>query len=249
MRNPGDTEGAVSLQKQLNASKPVSPLQSFQIRSLLDANANPGRYYSTTFSGNTYLDSISISDSKERNVVETRARQDGIPVVASKDDAESLKDVDASRISIQKLLGQITPLLPTDATGRLLPGAAENKLSALFQTNDQLAAFNSWRTTAIRTLRAAAGSRGLRINQAEVLLAVQNDLPQITDTVGTARQKMANVNAQLDSVETAQLSPNRSVFNNSLPKPTTAAPSVMPPTPPTGNRAKPRTFLGRPIPQ
>ena len=41
----------------------------------------------------------------------------------------------------------------------------------------------------------------MRINQAEINLAVQNDIPRITDTVGTATQKMANVKTMLDNAE------------------------------------------------
>jgi hypothetical protein len=78
-----------------------------------------------------------------------------------------------------------------------------NKLSAVFQTDEDLAAFSSWRTAAIKNLRATAGSKGLRLNQAEIELAVENDIPRITDTVDVARRKMANLSIMFDNAEKA----------------------------------------------
>ncbi len=46
-----------------------------------------------------------------------------------------------------------------------------------------------------------AGAKGLRINQAEIMQSVNNDIPKITDTVGVAQKKIEIVNSLLNSQE------------------------------------------------
>ena len=80
-----------------------------------------------------------------------------------------------------------------------------NPIEATLQTDSEKAAFSSWRTAAIQSLRALAGSKGLRINQAEINAAMQNDMPKITDTLPVAQQKLTNLRAQIASWETTIL--------------------------------------------
>jgi hypothetical protein len=69
-----------------------------------------------------------------------------------------------------------------------------------------------------------AGSKGLRINQAEINLAIKNDIPNVTDTYGVALRKLRTVESMLDNAE------NPLLQNNWMPQP-----GIPPPTAPSGN--------------
>jgi hypothetical protein len=153
-------------------------------------------------SGIPYLD-VSQYLGKDRTSAQRWARANGVRTIG-KQESQGLQDIETARANNRDIQTQMESFLPKDAAGRIIAGP-ENKLARYFQTNDQVAAFNSWRAGAIRTLRAMAGSSGLRINKAEVELAVQNDIPNITDTLGAAKQKMANVERMLSNAEHAIL--------------------------------------------
>jgi hypothetical protein len=86
----------------------------------------------------------------------------------------------------------------------------DTKLSTFFQTDAQRAAFLSWRVAAIQSVQALAEKgMGFRLNQNEIDLAIENDIPQLTDSWATARQRVANLNAMLDSKEDAALQRDR----------------------------------------
>jgi hypothetical protein len=160
----------------------------------------------TTSKGRKYLN-LGLYTGNDRNGARTAASKAGaIPVTP--DQADSLQQVDNARRNQQDVIAQVTKILPKDAQGRIT-GFVGRNLSQVFQTEPQRAAFGSWRNSAITTLRAAAGSKGLRINQAEILMALANDLPTLNDDAATALQKVANINAQLDNVEESILG-NRS---------------------------------------
>jgi len=159
-------------------------------------------HVSQTNSGRYYVDLTGYTG-KVKNAMMERYTAQGLPVVDGPR-AKAISDIDGARLNQDSVLASIFDKLPKDASGRITGGLG-NKLSQFLQTDEELAAFNAWRTTAIRTLRATAGSEGLRLNEKEILLAVANDIPKITDTVGTAQQKQANIRAQLDNVETSML--------------------------------------------
>jgi len=54
-----------------------------------------------------------------------------------------------------------------------------------------------------------AGSKGLRINQSEIQMAIDNDIPKMTDTLPVAQQKLNNLKAFLDNAEQLHLTRNR----------------------------------------
>lgn len=161
----------------------------------------------TTISGKQYVDG-SLYTAEQRDKAHGAANEQGIPMI-SKEQANAIQEIDNARANQRDIQNQIKDLLPKDATGRPIV-ALENKLSKFFQTNDQVAAYNSWRTAAIQTLRATAGSKGLRINQAEIAQAIENDIPKLTDTLGTAQQKLKNINTLLDNAENSILVRDRS---------------------------------------
>lgn len=152
----------------------------------------------TTASGKKYIDGSSYQG-EERNKARESAGASGVTMV-SKEQANALQEIDNARANQKAILDQIGGLLPKDPSGRVLSAPA-TKLETLFQTNDQKAAFSSWRTAAIQTLRATAGSKGLRINQAEIQMAIENDLPKLTDTLSVAQQKVKNISTMLDNAE------------------------------------------------
>lgn len=152
----------------------------------------------TTRAGRSYVD-LSGYQGKERNKARDAATAAGA-IGVSKEQANALQEIDNARLNQQSINDQIADLLPKGVAGRTV-AAVTVPLSTLFQTNDQIAAYNSWRTAAIQTLRATAGSKGLRINQAEIAQAIENDIPKLTDTVGTAQQKLKNINTMLDNAE------------------------------------------------
>lgn len=161
----------------------------------------------TTVSGHKYLDGSSYT-AEARNKARTAAGAAGVTMV-SKEQADALQGIDNARLNQKAILGQISDLLPKDAAGRVAaaPGIA---LSKVFQTNEQIAAFGTWRTAAINTLRATAGAKGLRINEAEIAQAVENDIPKLTDTLGVAQQKVKNISTLLDNAEAPIVTRDRS---------------------------------------
>lgn len=161
----------------------------------------------TTAAGRAYIDLSSYS-AAERDKAREAASASGA-VAVSKEQANALQEIDNARMNQKSILTQIGDLLPKDAAGRPL-AAAGATIAKYFQTDEQKAAFNSWRTAAIQTLRATAGAKGLRINQAEIAQAIENDIPKLTDTIGTAQQKVKNINTMLDNAEKSILIRDRS---------------------------------------
>jgi hypothetical protein len=175
----------------------------------------------TTESGRTYID-LSAYQGKDRNKAREAANVAGA-IAVSKEQANALQEISNARANQRAILDQVQDLLPQGVAGR--GGAALTvPLSKLFQTNDQIAAFNSWRTAAIQTLRATAGSKGLRINQAEIAQAIENDIPKLTDTLGTAQQKFKNIDTMLENAERSVLVRDRSVKPTVTPPPAPIAP-------------------------
>lgn len=156
-----------------------------------------------TVSGAKYAD-ISEYTGKLKNDLIAKYRSQGIPVL-DKTDIAAIREIDNARLNQSLIAGTIVSHLPKDPTGRVAGGALDNKLSAFFQTDEYLAASGALRAAAIQALRATAGAKGLRINQAEIALAVQNDIPAITDTVGVALRKLQLVKGMIDSAEQSTL--------------------------------------------
>jgi hypothetical protein len=92
-----------------------------------------------------------------------------------------------------------------------------------------VAAFKTWRESAVQVIRAVGGSKGVRFDKNKMDIAIQN-LPTLTDTLGTAQQKVNDINLMLENAEQSILVRDRSV---KPPPPTTTG------TPPPVNpRAK-----------
>ena len=165
-------------------------------------------FINTTAAGRQYINLGDFQTPNQKKQAQDLANAKGISYVDAKADA-GLKAADAVKSTLGTIQQQIQDKLPKDAQGRIIGGAA-NKLSQLFQTQPELAAFGAWRTAAIQTVQALAQpGMGLRINQAEINAAMNNDLPQITDTVATAQQRLKNLETMLESKESSTLTRNR----------------------------------------
>jgi hypothetical protein len=151
-----------------------------------------------TKSGKQYVDLTNHTGKAKEGLV-NHYEALGVTVVAGKQ-AEALQEIDAARSNFESITDSFVGRLPRDAGGRVI-GGISNTLSQIFQTDEYLAASGAWRTSAIKALRASAGAQGLRLNEAEIRLAVANDIPKITDTVAVALQKLSNMRAQLDNSE------------------------------------------------
>jgi hypothetical protein len=131
------------------------------------------------------------------------AMHSGTPVL-NPTDAGNMKDISYARRNMDFMLNDIQDALAPDAQGRILT-APSNKLAEAMQTNPKLASIGTYRNAAIASMRAVAGSKGLRINQYEVQMAIDNDIPKDTDTVAVAQKTLANMKAFLENSERAHL--------------------------------------------
>lgn len=147
-----------------------------------------------------YVDSTRLPTGKAGQALNLRANSAGIKVV-NKDDASSLRDIATVGNGLTQLMDQLSSKLPKDATGRLI-GAPSNKLAQYFQTDPELAAFNTFKDEAFRIVRAMGA--GARMNEQQFKVAIAN-IPLITDTLGAAQQKAENLRLVLGGREAAIL--------------------------------------------
>ena len=154
--------------------------------------------------GREFVD-LSSLNGKQRDAVSAWASKNGV-IALNAQDATAIKDVSRARLDMISLNDYVQGLLPADAATRSQKYVGM-KISKLLQTNEQRAAFRTWRDTAIPTLRGMAGSRGLRISQQQIQLMVDN-LPKDDDTIGTAQRKLRTINTLLTNAETPLLTRN-----------------------------------------
>lgn len=164
--------------------------------SIIDGNTK------RTASGVPYIDGSSLTGKTAESAQQAAALYGGIPYLSA-NESGAMDKLQTARSNLYDINNDITGILPKDALGRTLGGAANNRLSSYFQTNAEKASFNTWRSAAIGVLQALAGGAGsgLRINQSEIALSVANDIPYITDTAAVAQAKIAKVNAMIGNQE------------------------------------------------
>ncbi len=163
----------------------------------------------TTLSGQKYLDLGDYQTPKERSAAAAAAKAAGVMPV-SKEVGASLAAADTAKQNINAMWSKIESKLPKTPDGRLVAGPG-NKLKQYFQTDDDLAAFNSWRAGAIQAVQALVErGMGFRLNKSEIDMIMQNDMPQVTDTVGTAKARVQNMLTLLSNKEKTALTRDRS---------------------------------------
>lgn len=155
---------------------------------------------------NTYLTNRQFVDGRNyhgKRADMIQAQVDKMPGVTylGKDQAESLDNIEDSQRGFDSMEKSLLANLPRDPTGHVITENLKIPLNKLTQFDPTLAAWGAWRANAIAQLRAAAGSKGLRINQAEILSAVENDIPAPSDTVGTAMRKLAIMRRTIQNQE------------------------------------------------
>ncbi|MGB2625661.1 MAG: hypothetical protein WAK20_02650 [Candidatus Acidiferrum sp.] len=182
----------------------------------------------TTISGQPYIDESDLPP-QSAAVMRQQAAAAGLPVV-SKDTADVLREVDTAKANQGYMLTVLGNKLATNPGSRLWT-APENTIEKLAQTDPDLAAVGTFRNAAVQSMRAVAGSKGLRMNQALVEQAIENDIPKMTDTLPTAQAKLKNLNAFLDNSVNAHLNQNRTGMVNAAQAAATkgASPAVAPP--------------------
>lgn len=190
-----------------------------------------GAFTKNTSTGYRYIDGTGVSG-KTLIALKNRAAKAGLPVL-SKDGNDAVEQIETARQNQRLMADQLLSRLPKDAAGRVTTGLS-NKISQYIQSDQYLASVGTYRIAAIQALRAAAGSKGLRINEAEIRQAVENDIPRVTDTVAVAQQKLANINAMLGNQE-------RSLMGRTTPTPVANPSSIAPPPAPNVRKFNPAT--------
>lgn len=167
----------------------------------------------TTMSGLKYM-SAGAYQGKDRTAAQNWARDNKIPMVSAPED-DALKQIDTARLNLTSMFNEVKSTLPVDPKTNLLT-IPNRKLSEWLKLNPTLASFGTWRSSAIQAMRAAAGSKGLRINQAEILMSAANDLTQIGDNIPSAMKRIQVMLTQLDDSEKSVLVKDRSTLPASL---------------------------------
>jgi hypothetical protein len=165
-----------------------------------------GSMVRTTMAGNKYVDATQLSG-PQASIVKQQALEAGIPVV-NKETANSLEEIDTAKQNLQYMNDQIGKKLAAGAGERLWYGP-KNTLQKISQDDPDFGAIGTYRNAAIQAMRAVAGAKGLRINKAEVQLAIDNDIPSLTDTLPVAQAKLRNMDAFLNDSENSLLVKNR----------------------------------------
>ncbi len=179
------------------------------------ARTAKGSASATAASGTDYSTDQSVSSlgvpylpnrytAKEAGDARAWARQNGIRFV-SKDASEALDNINTAVRNLSDFRNELNPILPSGtgvrgAAAHLVRGNL-NRLEAATQFDPEKASVGALRTAAIQAMRAAAGSKGLRINRAEILMSAQNDLPQLSDTRETAEWRFQRMMTILQNAE------------------------------------------------
>jgi hypothetical protein len=157
----------------------------------------------TTSTGRPYVD-LSKYKGKDYSTAQQQAHALGA-FGANAGETDALANIETARQNFNTI-EQSLAKLPTGPGGRVLEGPL-NRLQAWAQTDADLASWGTYRSAAIQAMRAMAGSKGLRINKSEIETSMANDIPEITDTQATARNKLARVRKMLDNQETGIMGP------------------------------------------
>lgn len=177
----------------------------------------------TTLSGKKYLDMGDFETPTQKAAARVAAQKQGIMAV-DKQTGASLRAIDSAKQNAMEMWRQVAQFLPKDAAGRIL-GGPKNTLSQIFQTHPELGAYGSWRTAAIQQVQALAEpGMGLRINQAEIKAAMENDIPQITDDGPTAAKRLHNLFTMLNNKENDALTRDRSTLQEQMTAPSKVNP-------------------------
>jgi hypothetical protein len=162
----------------------------------------------TLSDGTPYLNQEKIP-SNFQAMAQLYASRSGIPILTA-DEVTKARSIDITTQNLNQISQTIPQILSSGFGGRL-QGLIGNQLQDFLQTNPTIASFNTYRDTAINAIQALAGGSGsgFRLNQSEIDTATSN-LPQITDNLETAQNKLAVVQSFVNKWKN-ELLPNQNV--------------------------------------
>jgi hypothetical protein len=151
--------------------------------------------------GGQFVD-LSPFKGKQYDAANKWAMSHGIVALNAKD-ASAVKDVARARLDTNQFETYLQGLVPGGASERNQK-YLNMKMSKLFQTDSDRAAFRTWSDIAIPILRAMAGSGGLRMSMPLIQQSIAN-LPKDTDTYAVFTRKIATIRTILGNSEAAFL--------------------------------------------
>jgi hypothetical protein len=159
------------------------------------------QYMRTTASGNKYIDLSTVTDPTENAALQNAARSEGIMPVTT-DQAQKLQNIDDTRTNLAQISAQFAKIGGSGPVQTLFGSGIPQEISGAFGNAD-VGSFQAWRTAAINSIQALAGGSGsgVRINQAEINAAMENDIPSMGDTIAQANAKVQVLNNQLNNWE------------------------------------------------
>ena len=174
------------------------------------SNGGPGTpgsdltpYIKTTANGNQYADFSTVTNPDERSVLENEAQAAGLQPPTD-DNIAKLNAIADTRANLGNIATQFQNGVgyQNGLTKTLGGFGLSNDIASLFGDSN-ISSFNAWRTAEINSIQALAGGSGsgVRINQAEINAAMQNDIPNKDETVAQGLAKIAVLNQQLNNWE------------------------------------------------
>lgn len=175
------------------------------------------QYTKTTANGNKYVDLSTVTNPDERTALENEAEAAGLQPPTD-DNISKLNAIADTRANLGNIATQFQNGVgyQNGLTKTLGGFGVSNDIASLFGDSN-ISSFNAWRTAAINSIQALAGGSGsgVRINQAEINAAMENDIPNKGETVAQGMAKIAVLNKQLDNWENQILNKTDGSSNSS----------------------------------
>ena len=165
-------------------------------------------YYNTSHSGVGYIDASSLQGTAaEKKAIIDAAQAAGIKVITNKNNAADLQNISTALEDADTIQKTFTDIATSDPTSRAMYEAGTNTLSEFLQADPNKAAAGVFNSVSLDMLKAVSGIQGFRGGQS-IVTAVQKDLPTITDTIATVKQKMDNFRTLIQNREDALVGKN-----------------------------------------
>jgi hypothetical protein len=150
-----------------------------------------------TFNGKPYLTTSDLTgySSTQKSKIAAQAASQGIKVITNATDITTLANVSTAQDNMNDWQNFMTSgnLLPANWTKQ--PGQyADVTLNEFLATNNELAAFNTWKLAIPNLLKGLGGSGSARLFQ-----TIGNLLPEDTDTVQEAADKFSHIQDLLNN--------------------------------------------------
>jgi hypothetical protein len=197
--------------------KPINPssvlFTQSQTKSASTMSPLVSQYLQTTTDGSKYINLDRVA-SNQQNAIRIQASKAGIPALGPEEVAK-VRSLDITTQNLAQMKLAVDKFAGSGLWGSLGKGNL-SKIAAATQSDPNIAAFGTFRDTAINSIQALAGGSGsgFRLNQAEINTAVSN-LPTISDNKETAEKKIALMQGFLDKWH-EQLLPGQKAGSSSM---------------------------------